>query len=1002
MKVRLKNNTNLQLQTVQNKTSIESLYITGCPRINAWNIFSSIYETTGNKLRSIRLDGVNHTGTWSELQALKSNLHGLDPNGNETNVPVLIGTWTLPGMHIGEHDLTVEEAIWGGTLEIEVDKTLITFTDPAVNSIVNSLWGFEYDSGLYGVDTDQITTIYTIGQNFSENPDIVSFLELESFINITQIDSAAFQDCTSLEAINLPSQVTKVGDNAFSGCSSLQTLVYPESVSQIGDNQTTGCTSLEYVRIMRDTTAPSIQANSFDGDFPIYVGDGSSPYHDNQILELLKSTNAWKPYAHRLDTWYNKIYSDLVPSGYKKLDYIESDASNYLETDLSFTDTTRFVADISFDAVSSMGIYGSSDSGLKGIPGSGLKFTVLRNGSEYTSTISANNADWLNSIEHLYDINLKDGVIMRDGGTVYSNQSMKSNGGNITLFGDSSNKFIGKTWMTRIYNNGTLVSDFVPIYKESTSEAGLWDCVKLEFHGYTSYSGKGYDTRLLSEDNSRLTTDLDDRIVVSNLNTERSKVSRMSDGDILYENYWMPVTNGVDTKKLALTTIDNMVGDFMYRSGVTDFAPAGSYVVGDYVKYQGAVYKFITNHRAGSAWNLAEVERTFVLRELEKLHGLNNDCQIHIKLIPKNEYLELESLVSSGTQWIDTGVPGGNNNLRIELKFKYSATSTPSSGTYLLGNYVASSNMTRIYLAAGNIMKCGLNTSGEVSVTGVTPGEEHTLVLTSENITLDETGVFTNPTTQGTANDTNLAIFADKISSATATKTGLEVYYLKIYNGTTLIRDFRPYSDTYTKGLRDMCAGGSVESKEFYTNSGTGVFGGTYLSSNPVAYKSVYVKPQSKYSDTINLRTDENGECDCTVRRDTAYTVTAESITGYTKEQTKLVMFSDNDNTNLMMSYKKTPGTNYKTITLNLTVAGTGSDIGVLASKYIYLYQGTKTFSGQILSVSGTTATAEFSVPAGSNGLIVFPIISGYERPGDQEFTTIGENLVVNKTYNIE
>ena len=63
------------------------------------------------------------------------------------------------------------------------------------------------------------------------------------------IESGAFQKCTGLTAITIPSSVTSIASDAFSGCTGLTTLDIPSSVTSIGGGVFSGCQSLTSVTV---------------------------------------------------------------------------------------------------------------------------------------------------------------------------------------------------------------------------------------------------------------------------------------------------------------------------------------------------------------------------------------------------------------------------------------------------------------------------------------------------------------------------------------------------------------------------------------------------------------------------------------------------------------------------------------------------------------------------------------------------------------------------------
>ena len=72
---------------------------------------------------------------------------------------------------------------------------------------------------------------------------------------ITSIGSNTFQGCYNLTSITIPSSVTSVGNVAFGGCSSLTSITIPSSVASIGNYVFQSCSSLTSITIPSNVTS---------------------------------------------------------------------------------------------------------------------------------------------------------------------------------------------------------------------------------------------------------------------------------------------------------------------------------------------------------------------------------------------------------------------------------------------------------------------------------------------------------------------------------------------------------------------------------------------------------------------------------------------------------------------------------------------------------------------------------------------------------------------------
>ena len=70
--------------------------------------------------------------------------------------------------------------------------------------------------------------------------------------SVTSIGGFAFDNCSSLTSVTIPSSVTSIGSYAFSRCTSLTSVVIPDSVSSIVIYAFSGCSSLTSISVSSD------------------------------------------------------------------------------------------------------------------------------------------------------------------------------------------------------------------------------------------------------------------------------------------------------------------------------------------------------------------------------------------------------------------------------------------------------------------------------------------------------------------------------------------------------------------------------------------------------------------------------------------------------------------------------------------------------------------------------------------------------------------------------
>ena len=176
-----------------------------------------------------------------------------------------------------------------------------------------------------------------------------------------------------------------------------------------------------------------------------------------------------------------------LPSGYIKLDYIQSSGTQYINTGFTPKGNSRVVMDfenmlIPADAAA---LFGARTDTEKNVFGMWFDTTAVQphygNVTYNTKPIAVASYN----VRQIYDLNK--GVATVGGTSVTFNQLTFNSGCNLTLLAINTNGTVderrasGKLYSAKIYDNGTLVRDFIPC-KNASGTIGLWDNVNSVFY----------------------------------------------------------------------------------------------------------------------------------------------------------------------------------------------------------------------------------------------------------------------------------------------------------------------------------------------------------------------------------------------------------------------------------------------------------------------------------------------------------------------------------------
>ena len=231
------------------------------------------------------------------------------------------------------------------------------------------------------------------------------------------------------------------------------------------------------------------------------------------------------------------------------------------------------------------------------------------------------------------------------------------------------------------------------------------------------------------------------------------------------------------------------------------------------------------------AYKVSSVQEMNAITDME-----NGDvCVVEIGSRLPNGYTEVEYLESTGTQYIDTGYKPYKT--RTELKFAYNNTTNPQ----LIGGVYDYSRDVFYYLPDMNFKlsgKIAIRDTGRTTLYSENANTNIHVVRYNENgkVYYDNIYVGNVNNLSGTTPQ-NLYLFANRGSSGADIKAYAKIYYCKIWDNGTLIRNYVPcirISDNVV-GMYDLI------NDVFYTNVGSGTF---------IAGETVYMYDIYKYNGT--------------------------------------------------------------------------------------------------------------------------------------------------------
>lgn len=214
----------------------------------------------------------------------------------------------------------------------------------------------------------------------------------------------------------------------------------------------------------------------------------------------------------------------MLPSNYVRVDYIESHGNEYIDTGFKPNNNTKLELTFKIEEITEW----DHPFGTCGGPsGSNRFFLIERSGSSSNWTLYLGTSiHSLNSVEFS---NVKKAIFNDENHRfIYDNQIIQFTNNlfnsdyDLILFsatwytGDISDvKTIQRIYNSKIYDNGTLIRDFIPVKNKNTNELGLYDLVNDTFYtnagtGAFTYGQEMYEN--ISLENSSIHFTIQDNV----------------------------------------------------------------------------------------------------------------------------------------------------------------------------------------------------------------------------------------------------------------------------------------------------------------------------------------------------------------------------------------------------------------------------------------------------------------------------------------------------------
>ena len=505
---------------------------------------ATYYAITAGNSYSIRFNancpsGITPTGTMSNLSMIYGTAKNLTANAFGCAGRVFSG-WALNAQGTGtsyedEESVSNLTTTNGATVDLYA-KWRYTPPSPTISGGTSKIFGASATTLTCTENTSYpsgISKYYSFGYATSSTGTPGNWTEA-STTNTLSVDSTAY-----------------VGERYYS-CR-----VYVSDGTEVSDTKVSSNKTTMTLKNAKITYNPG-NCETITGTSPAYVNKSMTGVYTGATNTTAGTMATASKSGYTFQGWYAPTTATGLPSGYTRVDYIESNGTQYIDTGYKATASTGVQIDYQFTDINptQQRLFGADSSS-----DSYLNYHMYINGaSNWAYAFKDGAGNWINTgiaantSRHTIKFNMTSGQYSIDStnGTISSSTRTKTAQTNMYIMWYSSSDTGGlkakmKLYSFKIYsnNNTGLVRDFVPAINNSTGKAGLYDLVTDTFYGNAGTGDFiiGNNTKVIAADG-----------------TIQSSVANWTDAN----SKWLLTTN----KELVAKCTPNYTVTFNYQNNV--------------------------------------------------------------------------------------------------------------------------------------------------------------------------------------------------------------------------------------------------------------------------------------------------------------------------------------------------------------------------------------------------------------------------------------------------